>query len=249
MGVFPPNVYLVVGQQAALIDAGLEDGDLVQARLDHLKEISSPQPSYIVLTHGHHDHLGGVGRFKSATGARLVCHQLIALGEVKVKDGDRVDLGGLTLEVIHTPGHSPGHICLYLRERQILFSGDHVLGLGTTVIVPEQGDMALYMTSLEKLLAMNIALICPGHGPLIKEPRRKLWELLEHRRERESQVLQYIGQGKATVEEIVKEIYPELDTRLHHWARDQVLAHIIKLEKEGRVGRHDREFHLSARGQ
>jgi len=117
----------------------------------------------------------------------------------------------------------------------VLFSGDHVLWLGTTVIMPQEGSMAEYIDSLRKLLAYDMQMICPGHGPLIGAPRRKIQELVQHRLEREEQVLRFLKQGLRAVDELVREIYPELDEHLRAMAQGQVTSHLIKLEQEGKV--------------
>jgi len=244
MGLYAPNVFVALHREGVLIDAGNDDEDAVKARLEYIAGLAPLKVSHIIISHAHPDHLGGAVAIREATGARLLIHSLDAAEAERqsvtpdglLGDGELVEVGGLALEVVHTPGHSPGHICLYLRERKIMFTADHVLGVGTTVIQPDGGgDMAQYMASLGKLLNYDIELICPGHGPPLKEPRRKVEELLEHRREREQQVLSCLKSGKQTTDEMVAEIYPELDPRLLDWAKAQMLAHLIKLEKEGRV--------------
>jgi glyoxylase-like metal-dependent hydrolase (beta-lactamase superfamily II) len=153
-----------------------------------------------------------------------------------VEEGETLRVGGLTIEVIHTPGHTMGSICLYLREEKVLFTGDTVLGLGTVAVSPPPyGDMALYLQSLERLKAYDVALLLPGHGPPVKEGRRKLQELIDHRREREEQVLRLIGEGKGMVSALLAAIYPELDRLIVPMASRQIEAHLDKLVKEGRV--------------
>ena len=155
-----------------------------------------------------------------------------------VEGGDTIAVGGVTLEVIHTPGHTLGSICLYLREERALFTGDTVLGLGTVAIVPPpHGDMALYVQSLERLKAYDAALLLPGHGPPVHDVGRKLQELIDHRHERERQILVALGHGYITLQALMDDIYPELDRRLLNMARGQILAHLAKLEGEGRVVR------------
>lgn len=243
MGVYDPNVYLVKGERAVLVDSGYGDSAAVGARLDYLKKTDTAL-EYIILTHCHPDHIGGAGGLKAATGAKVLTHYLETTGgenessfspgvDKGVKDGETIGLGGIELEVVHTPGHSPGHICLYMRQGKVLFSGDHILGIGTTAISPRSGDMAQYIDSLRKLLRYDLSCICPGHGPVIREPRRKIQELVQHRLEREEQVLSCLRRGKCTVPEMVEEIYPELDSRLYGMASDQVWAHLVKLDREG----------------
>ncbi|MBI2866582.1 MAG: MBL fold metallo-hydrolase, partial [Chloroflexi bacterium] len=146
-----------------------------------------------------------------------------------------LDTGGLSLTVVHTPGHSPGHLSILLQERGVLFSGDHVLGLGTTVIMPGHGDMAQYISSLERLQGLELSVILPGHGPPVRQPRRKLIELIEHRKAREEQVLALLERGVDSVEDLVRAVYPELEPRLLDMARGQTKSHLIKLEREGRI--------------
>jgi len=194
--------------------------------------------AYIVITHAHPDHISGAVRLREKTGAKIVLHSTeqtdIAVDKV-VAEGDIIYLNGIDLEVVHTPGHNPGHICLYMRKERIMFSGDHVLGQSTTVIQPPKGDMAQYIDSLRKLLGYDIDLILPGHGPPLREPRRRLEELIQHRLEREEQVIVGLRQGKATIKELAAEIYPDLAGFLYELAKGQVYAHLIKLEREGKA--------------
>ena len=154
----------------------------------------------------------------------------------RVSDGDTLRVGGLTLRMVHTPGHTAGHLSPFLDEGRVLFAGDNVLGIGTTVVPPPpNGDMAQYIESLGKMQAMEADVMCCGHGPVVREPNRKLQELIDHRHEREQQILSLARQGRDTVRAIVRVIYPELDKRLLGMAQSQVLSHLSKLEREGRV--------------
>ena len=153
-----------------------------------------------------------------------------------VSDNDTLRVGGLTLRMVHTPGHTAGHLSPFLEEGRVVFAGDNVLGLGTTVVPPPpHGDMAQYIDSLAKMQALDAELMCCGHGPVVREPNRKLQELIDHRHEREQQILSLAGEGRDTVKALVRAIYPELDKRLLGMAQSQVLSHLSKLEREGRV--------------
>ncbi|MEX2158014.1 MAG: MBL fold metallo-hydrolase [Dehalococcoidia bacterium] len=153
-----------------------------------------------------------------------------------VSDGDTLRVGSLTLRMVHSPGHTAGHLSPFLEDDRVLFAGDNVLGLGTTVVPPPpHGDMAQYIESLRKMQSLNATLMCCGHGPVVKQPNTKLQELIDHRHEREAQVLRLASEGQDTVAAIVKAIYPELDKRLVGMATSQVLSHLSKLSREGRV--------------
>ncbi len=153
-----------------------------------------------------------------------------------VSDGDTLRVGALTLRMVHTPGHTAGHLSPFLEDGRVLFAGDNVLGVGTTVVPPPpHGDMAQYVESLRKMQALEAGLICCGHGPVVREPNRKLQELIDHRHEREEQILSLVGEGHDTVKKLVRAIYPELDKRLLGMAQSQVLSHLSKLERDGRA--------------
>lgn len=156
----------------------------------------------------------------------------------KVSDGDTISVGARTVEVVHTPGHTLGSMCLYLREERALFTGDTALGLGTVAISPPpHGDMALYLQSLERLKGYDCAVMLPGHGQAVHDVKRKLQELIDHRLEREEQVLRLLTDGKTTPKAMLSAIYMELDKRIVPMALRQIEAHLAKLEAEGRVKR------------
>lgn len=153
-----------------------------------------------------------------------------------VSDGDTLGIGGLTLRMVHSPGHTAGHLSPFLEAGRVLFAGDNVLGVGTTAVPPPpHGDMAQYVDSLRKMQSLEAKVMCCGHGPAVREPDRKLQELIDHRREREEQILSLVRDGRDTVKRIVRAVYPELDRRLLGMATGQVVSHLAKLKREGRV--------------
>jgi glyoxylase-like metal-dependent hydrolase (beta-lactamase superfamily II) len=154
-----------------------------------------------------------------------------AVPDVRVNDGDVLRVGALHLRCVHAPGHTAGHLCILLEEDGLIFAGDNVLGVGTGVV----SDMAEYIRSLRKMQSVEAALLAPGHGPLVKEPNRKLQELIDHRQQREDQILGLVKQGKDSVKALLKAIYPELDKRLNGMATSQIVAHLHKLKEEGKV--------------
>jgi hydroxyacylglutathione hydrolase len=159
-----------------------------------------------------------------------------ATPDVRVEDGDVLEVGSLRLRCVHAPGHTAGHLCILLEGDNLLFAGDNVLGVGTAAISPPpHGDMAEYVRSLRKMQSLEAALLAPGHGPAVKEPHRKIQELIDHRQQREDQIVALLAQGKDSVKSLLKAIYPELDKRLMSMAQGQVLSHLHKLQSEGKL--------------
>ena len=254
MGMYAPNVYVVAGKEGALVDSGYYESALIDMVLQYLKGLAPLTVTRILVTHSHPDHVGGCQRFKEATGASIVLHsagiaradRYHVTGDILVDDGDVLEVGGLAVEVIHTPGHTPDSVCFYIRGSETLFTGDHILGFGTPVMGTD-GNIAQYIESLEKLLSYRIRLICPGHGPVVRQPERKIRELIAHRHEREEQIIEWLGRGKRTVRELISQIYPELDPRLDELAKTQVLAHLSKLTREGVVTVSGEEYAVKQR--
>jgi len=159
-----------------------------------------------------------------------------AVPDVRVSDGDVLEVGSLRLRCVHAPGHTAGHLCVFLESERVLFAGDNVLGVGTAAISPPpHGDMAEYIRSLRKMQSLDAALLCPGHGPVVKEPNRKIQELIDHRQQREDQIVGLLAEGRDSVKSLLKAIYPELDKRLKGMATGQIISHLHKLQSEGKL--------------
>jgi glyoxylase-like metal-dependent hydrolase (beta-lactamase superfamily II) len=156
--------------------------------------------------------------------------------DIEADDGMTLKVGSREVRLVHSPGHSPGSQCPFLPDAALLFAGDCVLGQGTTAIGPPPlGDMLAYVDSLRRLLTLNASLLLPGHGPVVREPGRKLQELLDHRAARDRQVLDLIAAGRNRVSEMLPAIYPELSPRFRAAAWNQIIAHLDKLRREGKV--------------
>lgn len=195
----------------------------------------------IVLTHAHVDHIGGVEaiqeRFGPVSVAKKPWPELDRSVQIEaIDEGDEIHTDGVTLRAVWTPGHARDHLCYYMLEEKALFTGDVVLGAGTTVI-PEDGDLGDYLHSLRRLLELDLEVIYPAHGPMIREPRQKIESYLAHRALRDQQILEGLRAGVRTIPELVQRIYTDVPTFLHGAAGMSVHAHLRKLDREGLVRR------------
>jgi glyoxylase-like metal-dependent hydrolase (beta-lactamase superfamily II) len=235
------NSFLVGHREIGMIDAGLWDEKGVDALVRSIGKDTGRRLSWLILTHWHPDHLTGTDRIKERTGCRVGVHVSEAdkVAPVSVdftfQHGDEIPFDDRKLEVIHTPGHSAGHCCFLLRPEGVLFTGDHILGLGTSIIVPPDGDMELYLASLSDLLCYPVRIICPGHGPLVWNGREKIEEYIEHRRARERAILEGVRSGIRRTEDLVTAIYTDIPESFHGMAYFSVEAHLVKLIKEGKI--------------
>jgi glyoxylase-like metal-dependent hydrolase (beta-lactamase superfamily II) len=228
------NTYLVGIDEVAVIDPGPDD----KRHIDAIVGASMRERvRWVVLTHTHEDHSPGTERLVKATGAEVLAFsKRDAPVDRTVGDGAVVDGTEFGLEVLHTPGHAPNHICLYLEEERVLFTGDTVLDGTTAVINPARGgDMAKYLESLERIRKLRMSRIAPGHGDVIEDARPRVQQYLEHRAIREAQILEILGQGPAKISEIVTIAYPDTIDDLLPWAEKQVHAHLLKLRADGEV--------------
>jgi len=242
------NQYIVGKESALVIDVALSadsnmDGILEQAEAMGVKKIDK-----ILLTHIHSDHCSGALALRKRCGAKLGIHRSRAgyLGgeDFQYDDNDRIAFGGGELQVLHTPGHESGHCCFHESDDKVLFSGDNILGFGTAVIRPPDGDMTDYLKSLERLLELSVDLILPGHGPLIAKGKAKIREYIEHRIMREKQILGALRNGRNTIGDITEMIYVDVSTALKRVAEFSVQAHLDKLTNEGRVRKESNRYLL-----
>ena len=248
------NTWIVgTSKRPILLDTG--QGVAIYADLleNALKElVGAAELERIVLTHAHIDHLGGVRQVTERFGEMEVLkmpwegHDAPA-GEISaIGHGAVVHTEGATLRAVHTPGHAPDHLCYYLEEERALFTGDVVLGAGTTVIPDDTGDLSDYMDSLRRLLELDLETIYPAHGPVIRNPKEKIGEYIAHRELRERQVLEALkGSAPLDAMAIVKKIYVDVPEYLHPAAASSVRSHLRKLEREGRVTEHEKRWSLN----
>lgn len=237
------------GALVAVIDPGPMDADHLAALL---RAVEGRRVGQVLVTHTHRDHAPLARPFADATGARVLAARppmqaTHASGggdegdadafypdEVLV-GGEVIEGDGWTLEAKATPGHASNHMAFVLREENALFCGDHVMGWATTVVAPPDGDMADYMQSLDAVIARGFSTLYPTHGAPITEPGPFLLAYREHRLRREAQVLKRLEAGEETIEQMLPHLYVGVDRRLLPAAALSVLAHLIKLCREGRV--------------
>jgi len=229
------NVYLV-GPDAgpvAVIDPGSPYPE-EQAALDRV--LAASPPAAVLLTHHHGDHVGGAAALAARWSLPIVAHSITArllAGRVAVTqtcgDGDTVH--GVT--ALFTPGHAEGHLCFAAGDAVI--AGDMVAGVGTILIDPQEGDMAVYLASLERLLARPQMTLLPAHGLAIPDGHGKLREYLSHRRRRESQVAAALRDEPRSLAALVAEVYSDTPRGLWRLAERSLLAHLVKLAREQRA--------------
>jgi glyoxylase-like metal-dependent hydrolase (beta-lactamase superfamily II) len=238
--------YLVGTREVAVIDPGPdlpEHVDAIVAALGGRRLVA------IVCTHTHRDHSPASRPLAAATGAPIVGCAALSLASVGPRadasfdgdyrpdrvlgDGEAIMIDGETLTAVATPGHTSNHLCFAYRD--VLFTGDHVMGWSTSVVVPPDGDMGDYMASLDRLRGRDDRIYFPAHGPAVLKPQQLVRGMLGHRMQRERQILKRLAEGDRTIEQIVAAAYPGLDPRLVPAAGGSVAAHLLDLERRGMV--------------
>ena len=262
------NVYLVAHSgEALLIDAGHGGPAGVELVREAWRRAGCPQVQAILLTHGHQDHSGSVAELAAAFQCPALYHpagggpgaakgdsptagRAAAVEWRPITEGTTIPVGRHQLEVLHTPGHAPDHVCVFARGPGILFSGDNVVGEGSTWVGPPDGDMAVYLESLERMAQLPARVIAPGHGPPLDDPPRRIRALIRRRLDREAQILALVREGPQTVAALTAALYQgTVPHSVMEMARRTVVGHLLKLEREGRVRRlpGDPERYASAR--
>ena len=239
------GTFIVGTKELAVIDPGPIDNSHLNAII---KACGKSKISHIIITHTHNDYSPLSKPLQKKTGAPIYSFLNKKMDtktdnqfeegydnsfkpDVIIKDGDLIKGYDWTLEAIHTPGHTSNHMCYSLAEESILFSGDHVMGWSTTVIVPPDGDMDEYLKSLEKLLDRNHQMYLPTHGTQIDDPHDLVNKYIEHRNNREDQIIKVIKSGSSMISEMVKIIYSDVDPGLHPAASMSTLAHLNRMVK------------------
>jgi glyoxylase-like metal-dependent hydrolase (beta-lactamase superfamily II) len=237
------TIVLGGGSGGALV---IDPADAAPAHLEAIIQAGEARGGLkgILLTHWHPDHVGGVAELRERLQIPIYAfsQDRIPLADTELPDGARLPCGADSLRALHTPGHSPDHLCYFLEKQQILFAGDLVAGTGTVVI----SNLYDYMHSLQRLQQMEIAEMVPAHGPVISNAHEKLAEYIAHRQQREQQIVAALRNSPpgTTIPELVAQIYRDVDPQLHPVAVHSVEAHLLKLEQEGRALREGEGWEL-----
>ncbi len=244
------NTYLFGDDQIAVLDPG-------PAIPEHVDKILSKTEGcirWILVTHTHPDHSPAAALLATQTGAELLgtappegVHQdKTFVPDRLLGDGDELDTGSFRLRAVHTPGHASNHLCFQHAATNWLFTGDHVIDGSTVVIDPPDGNMQHYIESLQRCKELKAAALAPGHGGIIKDPDRVIDWIIAHRLEREAKVAVAVAaHPNHTSHELVPHVYQDVAPRLYGWAERSLLAHLLKLEDDGRAVQKNGRWHLT----
>ena len=234
------NTYLLGDEEIAVLDPG----PALPEHIDAILDTAGDRIRWIVCTHTHPDHSPAWQAVAEATGAEVIgasppddmFQDNTFKPTVEVQHDHVLATPEFTLRAVHTPGHVGNHYCFFLEEEGMIFAGDHIMNGSTVVIIPPSGDMKAYIESLQLLLNYPLQFIAPGHGEVMEEPRAAVDWLVNHRLMREQKVIDGLRTtGRASLDELVKVVYDDVDTSLHKMAKLSLSAHLIKLQHDNRA--------------
>lgn len=235
------NTYLFGTDKVAVLDPG----PIIDSHIDAIIDAADAPIGWVLVTHTHPDHSPGASVLAEITGAKLVGVQAPAgphqdatfTPQRSLHDTEKLTTDEFTLEAIHTPGHASNHVCYLHAQSNWLFTGDHVIDGSTVVIDPPDGSMKEYIESLRRVKRLDCDALVPGHGEIIDDPARVIDWIIDHRLEREAKVIAALRDNpRLTTYDLVPHVYKDVDKRLYGWAERSLLAHLIKLQEDGRAG-------------
>jgi glyoxylase-like metal-dependent hydrolase (beta-lactamase superfamily II) len=238
------NTYLLGEREITVVDPGPPE----PAHLDAILSSAGAPIRFILATHTHRDHSPLALELARRTGAQLIGLPPPGDGrqdesfrpQHRPHDGERLSLGDCEVIAVHTPGHASNCVCYLVTAERLLLTGDHVLQGVSPVILPPDGDMSAYLSSLDKLFALDFDRIAPGHGEVMSDAKDALRALRAHRLAREEKVMAKLGAMlQASIETLTPAVYDDVAADRHSWARLTLQAHLIKLNRDGRVSEKD----------
>ena len=237
------NTYLLGEKEIAVLDPG----PVINRHIDRIIDLADAPIRWIICTHTHPDHSPAAAVLAERTDAIVIgrpapegSHQDSTFRPDQLcNDGGRLDeIGEFNIDAIHTPGHASNHFCFWHRESNWLFTGDHVIDGSTVVINPPDGNMKQYIESLQRVRRLGCDAIAPGHGEVIQDPERAVDWIIDHRLEREAKVVTALGANpNLSTRDLVPHVYGDVSKKLYRLAERSLLAHLEKLEEEGRARR------------
>jgi glyoxylase-like metal-dependent hydrolase (beta-lactamase superfamily II) len=236
------NTYLIGEARSIVIDPGPQD----DVHIARIMEETGGRIDAVLATHTHPDHSPGAAAVAETSGAVVLGRPAPMHGRQDsgfaparaLQDGEILSVDGLRLRALHTPGHASNHLCFLLEGAGLLFTGDHLMQGSTVVIGPPDGDMRQYLDSLARLQREPVERIAPGHGLVIEDAQAEIARVIAHRLKREAKVFERLQSAQpASVDALVASVYDDVDSRLHPLAKSSLLAHLLKLEQDGRVAR------------
>ena len=248
--LYGTGTYILGRGEVAVIDPGPADEAHIEAVL---KAVAGETITHILVTHTHMDHSPGCALLGEHCDAPTYAYGPHGAGKLeegvpveeggdmdfvpdhRVSHGDVIEGEDWSVECVYTPGHTSNHMCFQLREDKALFTGDHIMGWSTSIISPPDGDMLAYMKSLDLMLERDDEVYWPTHGPCIDDPKGLVRAFIEHRRERETQILECVGKGVGNIRDMVPLMYTSTPEFMYPAAARSVLAAVEYLVAEGKL--------------
>tara|TARA_B100000886_G_scaffold3767_1_gene2335 strand:+ start:1168 stop:1968 length:801 start_codon:yes stop_codon:yes gene_type:complete len=245
------NTYLIGKEDITLIDPGPN----IPEHIDKILSVGKNKIKRILVTHTHTDHSPAAlpisKKLNIPMFGRLVDRESQWEDETFIPDnvlshGDEISTDEYSLETIHTPGHASNHLCFYIKEIKCLLTGDHIMDGSTVVIAPPDGNMTEYINSLRLLEEYEINYFAPGHGNIMKEPTKTINSIIRHRLSRESKVFRCVEKKQnSNIDQLLLLVYDDVPEMLHPIAKMSLLAHLIKLEEDGKLKNYENTYSLS----